>query len=151
MQSSALRLPAPVASYARPTTHCRHAPAAAAGGPASKRQKTGGPQQAEDQGVEALPQGQEGEGQEDVDGQEGGRVGPVGAEARAEAGSSQEAVQPAAAGAAGAGAAGAGGQVAGEQQGQRVQRERRVLAKPVPQGRGHTGYLTFARRAVALE
>ncbi|GAB4821569.1 hypothetical protein N2152v2_008615 [Parachlorella kessleri] len=29
-------------------------------------------------------------------------------------------------------------------------KERRVLARPVAQGRGHTGYLTFARKAVAV-
>ncbi|KAL4855850.1 tRNA (adenine(58)-N(1))-methyltransferase catalytic subunit 61A [Chlorella vulgaris] len=42
-----------------------------------------------------------------------------------------------------------GSKPAPEQQ-QRQQVERQTVSKPVPFGRGHTGYLTFARRVVAL-
>ncbi|PSC73714.1 tRNA (adenine(58)-N(1))-methyltransferase catalytic subunit trmt61a [Micractinium conductrix] len=38
----------------------------------------------------------------------------------------------------------------GQQQQKQQAAERQVVSKPVPNGRGHTGYLTFARRVAAL-
>ena len=57
----------------------------------------------------------------------------------------------AASGGAAAAAGGAEEGAGGEQQQQQAQAQppqRQVVAKPVPFGRGHTGYLTFARRVV---
>lgn len=80
-------------------------------------------------------------------GGEGEAAGPAG-----EAGAGA----PAAAEGAGSGeapaAAAAGGQAveaAAPADGQQKQQTRQVVSKPVPFGRGHTGYLTFARRVVS--
>lgn len=99
---------------------------------AAKRQKTAGGEAA----AAAAAAGAEGA----AEGSSAGAEGAAAAAAAAAAGSSQHAEQPAE-------QQGEEQQAAPQQPAQQPQRQ--VVHKPVPFGRGHTGYLTFARRVAA--
>lgn len=111
--------------------------------PAGKRQ---GRQQQQGRGAK-RPRSEGGEGGPDA-AAAAGEVG-AGAGAAAEGAGSEAAAAPAVAAAPkeAEAAAPTGGQ---QQQEQQQHQTRQIVSKPVPFGRGHTGYLTFARRVVSL-